>query len=55
MEIIINDIMRKTKIIFEDLMYNTNTSENEYKLWKDANKSFYKNNIKEIEEPLNQT
>jgi hypothetical protein len=26
--------------IFDDLMNNTNTSENECKLWKDANKSF---------------
>lgn len=35
-----HELYKKTKIIFDDLMYNTNTSKNEYKLWKDANKTF---------------
>jgi len=33
-------LYKNTKTIFNDIMNNTNTSENEYKLWKDANKSF---------------
>lgn len=35
-----HELYKKTKFIYDDLMYNTNTSENEYKSWKDANKQF---------------
>jgi hypothetical protein len=31
---------KNTKSIFDDLMNNTDKIENEYKLWKDTNKSF---------------
>jgi hypothetical protein len=34
------ELYKKTKIIFDDLMYNTDKSENKYKSWKDANKQF---------------
>ena len=33
-------LYKNTKSIFDDLMNNTDKTENEYKLWKDANKSF---------------
>jgi len=33
-------LYKQTKIIFDDIIYNTDKSENEYKAWKDIHKSF---------------
>ena len=33
-------LYKNTKSIFDDIMNNTDKTENEYKLWKDANKTF---------------
>ena len=34
------EMYKQTKKVFDDIIYNTDTSENEYKQWKDENKSF---------------
>jgi len=35
-----HEMYKQTKKVFDDIIYNTDTSENEYKQWKDENKSF---------------